>query len=101
MASKSNYGPSKSAFLYTLTVLGWILFLGPQLEPHVGSVKQKCLRLWDEWQRVEDGAINQTSTDTAPINTGYTTRIVSYDPFIMHIENFVSPEEREYILELG
>ena len=32
---------------------------------------------------------------------GYVTRIVTYDPFIMHIENFVTAEEREYLLELG
>ena len=90
----SSYGPSKAAFLYTLMILGWILFLGPQLEPHVATVKQRCLRLWDQWQ----------SEETTPINNataGYTTRIMSYDPFIMHIENFVTPEEREYILQLG
>lgn len=32
---------------------------------------------------------------------GYTTRIVMFDPFIMHIENFVSAKEREYLLKLG
>ena len=57
-------------------------------------VKQNCLRLWDQWRSEETASTNNATAS-------YTTRIISYDPFIMHIESFVTPEEREYILQLG
>lgn len=31
----------------------------------------------------------------------YKARILMYEPFMMHIENFVSPEERAHLLQLG
>lgn len=31
----------------------------------------------------------------------YTVRILSYDPVMIHIENFMSRPEREYLLWLG
>lgn len=85
--------PGKAAFLYTLTAIGWALFLGPQLEPYVGMAKQECLRLWSQWQG--------SNTPLSQAYAGYTTRIVSYDPFIMHIENFVSQKKGSTSFSLG
>ncbi|KAF2111302.1 hypothetical protein BDV96DRAFT_635016 [Lophiotrema nucula] len=31
----------------------------------------------------------------------YTSRIVSYDPLIIHLENFITPAEREYLINRG
>jgi hypothetical protein len=31
----------------------------------------------------------------------YTPRVVSYDPLIIHLENFILPEEREYLINRG
>ena len=31
----------------------------------------------------------------------YETRILMYEPFMMHIENFISADERAHLLELG
>lgn len=31
----------------------------------------------------------------------YTARILMHDPFMMHIENFISTDERAYLLDLG
>lgn len=31
----------------------------------------------------------------------YTTRILMYDPFMMHIENFITPDERAHLIKLG
>lgn len=38
-----------------------------------------------------------TSCDT-PV---YTVRIISYDPFMMHVENFLSQKELSYLLAAG
>jgi hypothetical protein len=84
----------KLSLLYATAIVGWALFLGPQALQYGESVKQICVQQWQQWQRQGD----ETPTCRNP---GYTTRIVSYDPFIMHIENFVSAEERKYLLELG
>ena len=31
----------------------------------------------------------------------YTSRVVSYDPLIIHLENFILPNEREYLINQG
>ena len=70
--------------------LGLALYLTPREQ--LQDLKQRYIVLDKRWQ---DNAIPACE---AP---GYVTRIVTYDPFIMLIENFVSAEEREYLLELG
>lgn len=93
----AGLGHKKATLLYTLTILGWALFLGPLLQPYMETAKHQVKRLWIQWQPEED----TSEHSLIPSAPGYTTRIVSYDPFIMHIENFVSAQEREYILEFG
>lgn len=31
----------------------------------------------------------------------YTTRIASYSPLIIHLENFITPKERKHLISLG
>lgn len=31
----------------------------------------------------------------------YTVRTLSYDPLIQHIENFITPEESQYLLQIA
>jgi hypothetical protein len=73
-----------------LFFLGLALYSTPREQLEI--LKQRFSRPDKRWQ---DNAIPPCE---AP---GYVTRIVTYDPFIMHIENFVSTEERVYLLELG
>lgn len=45
------------------------------------------------WQGVED--------DFVCAKPNYTTRVLLYDPFMMHIENFITADERAHLINLG
>ena len=94
----------KATLLSVLTIAGWSLLLGPQLQAKVEVAKQYCARQYHLWQSpVTDDGVIEIIGDGIPAceHPGYLPRIISYDPFIMHIENFVSEAERAYLIELG
>lgn len=39
--------------------------------------------------------------DAACVNPPFTPRILSYDPLIIHLENFVTPKERQHLIEIA
>jgi hypothetical protein len=69
-----------------------------------GPLIQACyptLKTWavEQWQRHDQTPVNTSTPECHP--PSHIPRIISYDPFIMHIENFVTAEERSYLLEFG
>lgn len=111
MSKKSNPTSSNYPLILVCLLAG---FLGPLFqicyEPAKGLIQERWRDLETEQQVepiVEEAVQMMTSNETVPSapicqNAGYIPRILMYnDPFVMHIENFISAEERAYLLELG
>lgn len=53
------------------------------------------------WFRSENDAVLGTRDGVECDQPHWKFHLVAYDPFIMHIQNFVTTSEREYLLDLG
>jgi hypothetical protein len=111
MAKKTG-GSSSNVSLILACVVGSLV--GPLLnvcyEPAKSLIQERWQKL-DSTPHVESTPedvvqvvpVDQT-VPSVPVcyGAGYTPRILMYnDPFVMHIENFITAEERAYLLELG
>ena len=56
---------------------------------------------WQKWRFEEPKQGEAAAIIPQCLAPAYTTRIVMLDPFVMHIENFITAEERAYLLDFG